>query len=57
MGYWEAYGEICGSCGHKHKTKEAAERCAINHHEAIRRTYPSTYPTRAYSDRCPRMIP
>lgn len=49
--YYEASGSVCGSCGHKHRTIEAAQRCADNHGAAIRRKYPSTFPCRAYSDR------
>lgn len=49
--YYIAYGSVRGSCGHKHKTREAAEKCAERDAKAIRRLYPSTFPTRAYSDR------
>lgn len=51
MTTYEAYGNVCGSCGHKHKTIEAAWRCAEGHQRGIRSAYPSEYPTRAYSDR------
>jgi hypothetical protein len=50
--YYVAEGSVCGSCGHKHRTLSGAERCANGYHAAIRRAYPSTFPTRAYSDRC-----
>lgn len=49
--YYVAEGSVCGPCGHKHRTLEAAARCADAHHAAIRRAYPSTFPTSAYSDR------
>lgn len=50
---YEARGEVCGPCGHRHRTLRTAWRCAKGHGAAIRRAYPSTYPTRAYSDRYP----
>ncbi len=49
--HYEAVGDVCGGCGHRHRTPEAAGRCAMGHAGAVRRAYPSHYPTRAYSDR------
>ncbi len=49
--WYSAVGSVCGSCGHKHRSAAAAQKCADRHHAAIRRVYPSTFPTRAYSDR------
>ena len=51
MTTYHAIGSVCGPCGHAHRSIEAAQRCADAHHGSIRRAYPSTYPTRAYSDR------
>lgn len=48
---YEARGEVCGSCGHAHRTIRAAWRCALGHGRAVRRANPVTYPTCAYSDR------
>ncbi len=50
IGY-EAAGSVCGSCGHHHRTIATAYACADAHGRAIGRAYPSTFPTRAYSDR------
>ena len=44
-------GSVRGECGHKHRTVEAAVACCARDQKAIRRAYPSTYPTNAYSDR------
>ena len=49
--WYEAVGEVRGSCGHRHRTAKAADRCCENDQRAIEIAYPSTYPTRAYSDR------
>lgn len=49
--YWIAYGSVRGGCGHRHRTRDTAQRCADNDQRAIRRAYPSTFPTCAYSDR------
>lgn len=51
INHYIAYGPVRGECGHMHKTREAAEACAERDQAAIRRAYPSTFPTRAYSDR------
>ena len=46
-----ASGAVRGDCGHKHKTLEAAERCADGDRQAVSsRNHPGYY-TRAYSDR------
>jgi len=49
--YYRAWGPVRGDCGHRHQTAEAAQRCVDRDHASIRRAYPSTYPTRTYSDR------
>lgn len=53
---YEAYGDVCGSCGHQHRTIRGAIACAEGHQRGISAAYPSTYPTRAYSDRSVRRI-
>lgn len=49
--FYEAYGPVCGACGHRHRTIRGAYECADMHSRAVRTAYPSTYPTQAYSDR------
>jgi hypothetical protein len=49
--YYIAKGSVRGECGHKHKTVEAAERCREKDVKSVLVNNPSTYPTRAYSDR------
>jgi len=49
--YWTCEGPVRGCCGIHHRTPEAAERCCEADQRAVRRAYPSTFPTRAYSDR------
>jgi len=44
-------GSVRGSCGHVHRTFEAAEACIDRDAASIRAAYPSTFPTQAYSDR------
>lgn len=51
--YWTCVGSVRGCCGVKHRTLEAAEKHCDQDAAAIRRAYPSTFPTRAYSDRRP----
>lgn len=52
MGIWyESVGDVRGPCGHKHRTAKAAGRCTTEDQRGVRRAYPSTYPTQAYSDR------
>lgn len=46
-------GSVCGTCGVVHRSLKAAQDCCDKHHKAIRHEYPSTFPTRAYSDRVP----
>lgn len=46
-----AKGEVCGDCGHLHRTIRAAVRCVQEHQHSIDISYPSRYPTRSYSDR------
>jgi hypothetical protein len=48
---YEAWGPVRGSCGHKHRTIRGALRCVEADQKAIKKAYPSTYPTNAYSDR------
>lgn len=54
--FYQAYGSVRGACRHQHRTVEAAEACAHADQRGIRRAYPSTYPTHAYSDRGVRAI-
>lgn len=53
---YECYGSVRGSCGVVHRSREAAERHCQEDHAAIRRRYPLTFPTSAYSDRSPRAL-
>jgi len=46
-------GSVRGACGVTHRTLDAARRCCARDAGGIHRAYPSTYPTRAYSDREP----
>lgn len=55
--YWTTWGEARGTCGHRHQSPEAARRCMERDRRAIRRRYPDTYPTRAYSDRAVYVMP
>lgn len=48
---YESVGSVRGGCGHAHKTPEAAGRCTRRDQHGIARAYPSTFPTKAYSDR------
>jgi len=45
-----ARGNVRGDCGHRHRTVEAAERCAEQDRRAIRRLPSSPYGA-PYSDR------
>ncbi len=36
--YFEAWGSVMGSCGHRHRTPEAAQRCIEATARAIRRS-------------------
>jgi len=54
--YWIATGSVRGSCGHRHKTERSARKCAVKDAKGISRRYPSTFPTRAYSDRYPKCM-
>lgn len=40
-----------------HRSREAAETCCKRDAASVRAAYPSTYPTRAYSDRAPVVVP
>lgn len=51
ISYYTTSGPVRGSCGHHHRTEAAAQACCDRDAAAIRRTYPSTFPTRVYSDR------
>jgi len=51
MTTYEAVGDVRGPCGHQHRTLRGAVRCQHVDGAGVRRAYPSTYPTRAYSDR------
>lgn len=44
---WTCWGSVRGSCGHVHRTYEAALRCCEADHQAVRRTYGRNH----YSDR------
>lgn len=46
-------GSSRGGCGHTHRSLETAQQCCDRDQAAIRAAYPSTFPTRAYSDRVP----
>ena len=46
MGY-TTIGQVCGGCGHHHRTLESAYRCADKHHKAVQKHNGSN----AYSDR------
>jgi len=50
---WTCEGSVRGSCGINHRSHDAAMKCCERDHASIRRAYPSTFPTRAYSDRHP----
>ena len=49
--YYEAIGSVRGSCGHKHRTQESAERCCERDQRAVSRLNGSGSLTRTYSDR------
>ena len=49
--YWTTWGSVRGTCGHRHRSPETAERCRQRDRRAVRRCYPSVFPERAYSDR------
>lgn len=53
MGHWEAVGSVCGSCGHRHRTEDAARKCVEEHDRAIKRAngYRPGSLTVPYSDR------
>ena len=51
MSAYEARGSVRGSCGHRHRTIAAAQACADRDQRGVRRCYPGTFPTFAYSDR------
>lgn len=34
--YWAAIGPVRGWCGHKHRSEEAAQRCASSDHQGCR---------------------
>lgn len=44
-------GPVRGTCGHRHRTIEAALLCCAKDRAAVRRAYPGDFPARAYSDR------
>lgn len=46
-------GDVRGGCGIRHRTLAAARACCDRDAAGVRSAYPSTYPTRAYSDREP----
>lgn len=46
-------GSVRGSCGIRHRSLAAARRCCERDAGGVRSAYPSTYPTRSYSDRSP----
>jgi hypothetical protein len=56
MGYWDAYGSVRGSCGHRHQSEATARSCAERDARAIAATNSSGSLTRAYSDRSPRYV-
>ncbi len=47
--FWVAEGAVRGSCGHKHRTAEAAAKCAAADDRAVKRGHGGN----AYSDRRP----
>ena len=49
--YYEAYGSVRGSCGHQHRTAEAAQDCADRDQRRIAARNSSGSLTRSYSDR------
>jgi hypothetical protein len=51
-----ATGSIRGTCEHHHDTPVEAQACADADKRAVRRAYPGSYPTSAYSDRAVRVI-
>mgnify|MGYP001580242713 FL=1 len=51
IAYYTTSGSVRGSCGHHHRTEAAAQACVERDQAGIRRAYPSTFPTRSYSDR------
>ncbi len=53
MTNYTCHGDVCGSCGTRHRSLRTALQCSRGHGQAVRRAYPSTFPTRAYSDRYP----
>lgn len=50
---WTCKGSVRGECGITHRSYESAARCCARDGAAVRRAYPGTYPTQAYSDRAP----
>ena len=50
--YWIAKGSVRGACPHKHRTREAAQKCADRDNAACRRLPGGN----AYSDRGPWLI-
>ena len=53
---WTCFGAARGGCGHTHRSREAADRCCEHDAAGVRQAYPSQYPTRAYSDRTPKLM-
>lgn len=50
---WTCDGSVRGCCGVLHRTLDAAQAHCDKDGGDVSRAYPSTYPTRAYSDRRP----
>ncbi len=53
MATYTCRGDVRGDCGIRHRSEAAAERCCARDQAGVSRRYPSTFPTRAYSDRHP----
>jgi hypothetical protein len=51
-----ATGSVRGACEHHHDTPVEAQACVDVDKRAVRRAYPGSYPTSAYSDRAVRAI-
>ena len=51
--YWTCEGSVRGGCSIKHRSEAAAVKCCEKDQRDIRRAYPGTFPTQAYSDRRP----